>query len=164
MKRTIIEVILVLSLIGASIFAFLKYKEVTGLKENIKELEQIAKENENLRAQVDESNASIKGILAKAKMYDAAKVSLSSGIALTDMKLAAENSETVNPDRLLSSGAIRMLIYGSSDQKAIAFFQKALDLVDLSSKLKSVCAAQAGISASGKKISILSECEKLVKK
>ena len=54
---------------------------------------------------------------------------------------------------------IQAPIYGESDQKALDAFEKALEMVDLKSKLKAVCAAQAGIAASGKDIDILSECQ-----
>ena len=51
-----------------------------------------------------------------------------------------------------------MIINGENDPLAIASFEKALELVDLKTKLNAVCAAQNGLSASGRDIKVLSEC------
>ena len=51
-----------------------------------------------------------------------------------------------------------MLIKGTGDPDALNSFQKALELVEWSKHLKMMCAAQIGIAASGKQISVLEEC------
>ena len=50
-----------------------------------------------------------------------------------------------------------MIINGENDPLANSF-EKALELVDLKTKLNAVCAAQNGLSASGRDIKVLSEC------
>jgi len=51
------------------------------------------------------------------------------------------------------------LIKGKEDPEVEAAFQKALELADWSSRLKAVCAAQAGLSAAGKEVKMLTECK-----
>ena len=82
-----------------------------------------------------------------------AKIALKSGIAINDINAASEatGSEMIS-ERHLAIGAISMIINGENDPLAIASFEKALELVDLKTKLNAVCAAQNGLSASGRDI------------
>ena len=61
----------------------------------------------------------------------------------------------------MAIGALRLLVKGKDDPSTAAAFEKALDMVQWNSKLKSVCAAQAGMAASGKNIGMLSDCSRL---
>ncbi len=177
MKRIIAETILALVLVGVAIYGYIQHNEITKLEKELVQVQEFQEESEKLQQQLSDSAVELTDLRVKAQILQATRVALSSGIALSDIEAAAQaeqeaqaaNTEgdtspssgtpsEMNPDRLLAVGALRMLIFGQSDQKALASFQKALEMVDLKSKLKAVCAAQAGIAASGRPVSILSEC------
>ena len=182
MKRIILEVVLGLTAIGLGIFCFLQFGSISELKKQLGEVAQYQEESIKLKQQVQDNAGELNQLRVKGRILDASRYALASGIALKDIQAAADavdaaavplnpqpaedgapqqkpGSKGMNADRLLATGALRMLIYGESDQKALDAFEKALEMVDLKSKLKAVCAAQAGIAASGKDIDILSECQ-----
>jgi hypothetical protein len=86
---------------------------------------------------------------------------LSGGQALLDIEAAAGKAKVESPERYLAIGALRLLVKGKDDPSTVAAFEKALDMVQWNSKLKSVCAAQAGMAASGKNVGMLSDCSRL---
>ena len=175
MKRIILEVVLGILVVTFGIFGFMQMSKVSSLEKQLNDVAQLQEETNKLKEELAGSASELEMLRVKGRILEAIRSALSSGIALKDIQAAAtaeaaslsENSEEgttansdngMNPDRLLAIGALRMLIYGETDQKALSSFEKALDMVDLRSKLKAVCAAQAGIAASGKQINILSEC------
>ena len=185
MKRIILEVVLGLIAVGLGIFCFLQFGNISELKKQLGEVAQFQEESNKLKQELQDNAVELNQLRVKGRILDASRYALSSGIALIDIQAAADavdaldvaaaplnsppvedgapqqkaKSKGMNADRLLATGALRMLIYGESDQKALDAFEKALEMVDLKSKLKAVCAAQAGIAASGKDIDILSECQ-----
>ena len=178
LKRIILEVILGLCVLGLGAFSFFQFSKISELKEELAQVVQFQEESKKLKEELASNAQELADLRIKGGILDASKAALASGVALRDIQAAAtaesaasteeeigESSENsrmssdgMTPDRLLATGALRMLIYGETDQKALTAFEKALEIVDLQSKLKAVCAAQAGIVASGKQINVLSEC------
>ena len=176
MKRIILEVVLGVLMVAFGAYGFMQMTEVSELEKELNDVAQLQEETNKLKEELAGSASELETLRVKGRILEAIRSALSSGIALKDIEAAAKaevssQSESpegspmpavggggMNPDRLLAIGALRMLIYGETDQKALSSFEKALDMVDLRSKLKAVCAAQAGIAASGKQINILSEC------
>ncbi len=182
MKRVILEVVLGLFVAGLGVFCYLQISKISDLEKQLSEVAQFQDESNKLKQELASNVSELEQLRIKGKLLDATRSALSSGIALRDIQAAAdaessevaalgtENAESggtgqgggigMNPERLLATGALRMLIYGETDPKALSAFTKALEMVDLKSKLKAVCAAQAGIAASGKQINMLSECSR----
>ena len=112
-----------------------------------------------LTAERDAAQQRIPDLLQKEALLDAAKVALSSGQVLQDLEAMNKAAKTPSADRYLALGALRLLIKGKEDPEVEAAFQKALELADWSSRLRAVCAAQAGLSAAGKEVKMLTECK-----
>jgi carbonic anhydrase len=55
-------------------------------------------------------------------------------------------------------GALRLLTKGAEDPETISAFQKALEMAEWSSRLKSICAAQNALAAAGQKVKVLADC------
>lgn len=127
-----------------------------------------AKQIEGLTAQVtaltaerNALNEKLAPISQKAADYDAARAALASGVALQDLEAAARTANPPSADRMLAIGAMRMLMRGKEDPEARNAFQKALELADWTSRLRAVCAAQAGLRAVGQNVTPLKDCETL---
>jgi carbonic anhydrase len=54
-----------------------------------------------------------------------------------------------------------MLTKGSEDPETVEAYQKALAMGDLSTRLKSICAAQKALVTAGQKVKVLSECSEM---
>jgi len=97
-------------------------------------------------------------LLMKERQLEAAKAALASSSLLADLESAVTKTAAPAAEQQLAVGGLRMLIKGTDDPDTLIAFQKALELVEWSKHLKMLCAAQKGIAASGKQISILDEC------
>ncbi len=158
--RLIIEVFLFASLAGAGVFIYLQMGEIETLENNLA----LAKSSDTSSSSSNPDTNQIKLIdelTEKSKEYDAVKSALSGGQALLDIESAASKAKVESPERYLAIGALRLLVKGKDDPSTAAAFEKALDMVQWNSKLKSVCAAQAGMAATGKSVGMLSDCSRL---
>ena len=79
---------------------------------------------------------------------------------LQDLETILKAQQAQTPERILSLGALRLVVKGKNDPSTTEAYDRALQMVDIDNKLASICAAQAGMMAAGKKIELLSECRK----
>jgi hypothetical protein len=158
--RLIAEIFLFGSLIGSGVFIYLQTNEIESLEDDLAAKKSIVG-NSPTSVQDSKQAKLIAELTKKSKEYDAVKTALSGGQALLDIEAAAAKAKVESPERYLAIGALRLLVKGKDDPSTVAAFEKALDMVQWNSKLKSVCAAQAGMAASGKNVGMLSDCSRL---
>ena len=158
--RLIAEIFLFGSLIGSGVFIYLQMNEIESLEDDLSAKKSIVG-NSATSVQDSKQAKLIAELTEKSKEYDAVKTALSGGQALLDIEAAAAKAKVESPERYLAIGALRLLVKGKDDPSTVAAFEKALDMVQWNSKLKSVCAAQAGMAASGKNVGMLSDCSRL---
>jgi len=123
-------------------------------------LTSVSNELEAGRAAVESMTERMQGLQRKANELDAVRAALASGVALEDIEAAAR-TRPPSAERALAQGAVRMLTKGSTDTEARQLFEKALELVEWNARLKSLCAAQAGLIAAGQKLEMLGDCRTL---
>ena len=166
MKRLILEIILGVLVLALSVTTYIFFSKSKLVSSKEQEVVNLNLESDKLKSQISELTNKISESSSKIDDYNkllsiisTAKIALKSGIAINDINAASEatGSEMIS-ERHLAIGAISMIINGENDPLAIASFEKALELVDLKTKLNAVCAAQNGLSASGRDIKVLSEC------
>tara|TARA_B100001094_G_C18012523_1_gene710830 strand:+ start:55 stop:669 length:615 start_codon:yes stop_codon:yes gene_type:complete len=158
--RLVVEILLFGSLIGSGVFIYLQMSQIESLEDDLAGKESMSS-NSVASSQNSQQAKIIDELTKKSKEYDAVKTALSGGQALLDIEAAAAKAKVESPERYLAIGALRLLVKGKDDPSTAAAFEKALDMVQWNSKLKSVCAAQAGMAASGKNVGMLSDCSRL---
>ncbi len=158
--RLIFEAVLFALLAGASVFIYLQMDEIEALENSIAATQEKQNSQSASNSNSDQSRLIIE-LKQKSKEYDAIKSALSGGQALLDIENAASKAKIDSPERFLAIGALRLLVKGKDDPSTVAAFEKALEMVEWNSKLRSVCAAQAGMAASGKDVGMLSDCSRL---
>lgn len=124
------------------------------------ELTSVSNELEASRAAIESMSERMQGLQRKSNEFDAVRAALASGVALEDIEAAARGRPP-SAERMLAQGAIRMLTKGSTDSEVKQLFEKALELVEWNARLRSVCAAQAGLIAAGQKMEMLADCRTL---
>lgn len=124
------------------------------------ELTSVSNELEASRAAIESMSERMQGLQRKSNELDAVRAALASGVALEDIEAAARGRPP-SAERMLAQGAIRMLTKGSTDTEVKQLFEKALELVEWNARLRSVCAAQAGLIAAGQKMEMLADCRTL---
>jgi hypothetical protein len=124
------------------------------------ELTSVSNELEASRAAIESMSERMQGLQRKSNELDAVRAALASGVALEDIEAAARGRPP-SAERMLAQGAIRMLTKGSTDNEVKQLFEKALELVEWNARLRSVCAAQAGLIAAGQKMEMLADCRTL---
>ena len=129
------------------------------------QLDDLQKTSASLREKLAASDAQTQSVqqrmpelLLKERQLHAAQAALDNGSILADLESAVTKTAASPTEQQLALGGLRMLIKGTGDPDALNSFQKALELVEWSKHLKMMCAAQIGIAASGKQISVLEEC------
>jgi septal ring factor EnvC (AmiA/AmiB activator) len=166
MKRLILEIILGVLVLTLSVTTYIFFSKSKLVSSKEQEVVNLNLESDKLKSQINELTNKISESSSQLDDYNkllsvisTAKIALKSGIAINDINAASEatGSDMIS-ERHLAIGAISMIINGENDPLAIASFEKALELVDLKTKLNAVCAAQNGLSASGRDIKVLSEC------
>jgi hypothetical protein len=97
----------------------------------------------------------------QAAELEAIRSALASGVILADLSTALKGPGGVTAERLLALGASRLLIHGREDEEARRAFDQALEMMQWDSRLRSVCAAQAGLASAGRPIIPLADCKRL---
>ena len=97
----------------------------------------------------------------QAAELEAIRSALASGVILGDLSTALKAPGGVTAERLLALGASRLLIHGREDEEARRAFDQALEMMQWDSRLRSVCAAQAGLASAGRPIIPLADCKRL---
>jgi len=161
--RLIIEIVMGLLLAGALAFGYWSYtgknhvmSELTeaseGATEAQEELEKLTKELEEAKEKLEEYEPA-------AQQMMAVKESFSNGIVLQDYEAFIKAQKgPVTSERQLGLGALRLLTKGAEDPDTVSAFQKALEMAEWSSRVKSICAAQNALAAAGQKVKVLADC------
>jgi type II secretory pathway pseudopilin PulG len=159
-KMIIVVVVLVLIAGGAGGFAFMQYSSASQAQAELEKLQEIQQKFDALVKESESQQASIASLIEKAQQFDAVKEALSNGVLLQDLEAILKAQPAQTPERILSLGALRLIVKGKNDPSTTEAYDRALQMVDIDNKLASICAAQAGMMAAGKKIELLSECRK----
>jgi carbonic anhydrase len=159
-KMIIVVVVLVLIAGGAGGFAFMQYSSASQAQAELEKLQEIQQKFDALVKESESQQASIASLIEKAQQFDAVKEALSNGVLLQDLETILKAQQAQTPERILSLGALRLVVKGKNDPSTTEAYDRALQMVDIDNKLASICAAQAGMMAAGKKIELLSECRK----
>lgn len=161
--RLIIEIVMGLLLAGALAFGYWSYsgknhvmselsEASEGATEAQEELEKLTKELEEAKGHLEEAEPA-------AKQLAAVKDSFNNGVVLQDYEAFIKAQKgPVTSERQLGLGALRLLTKGAEDPETISAFQKALEMAEWSSRLKSICAAQNALAAAGQKVKVLADC------
>ena len=157
--RLTIEILLGAAVVGSGTFIYLQMTEISELEA------QVAKAcTSSVKRPSSDSSLSpirLEQLIAKEKELEAVKSALSNGLALSDVENAAKNAKNESPERYLAIGALRLLVKGKEDPETAKAFEKALEMNQWTERLKSVCAAQAGMVASGLQVDVLRDCDRI---
>ena len=161
--RLILEILMGLLLAGAVTVAYWSYSgkshvmgELTeaseGMEEAQQELDKTAKELKEAQEKVAEYEPA-------AKQMAAMKEAFSNGVVLQDYEafIKAQKSPIIS-ERQLGLGALRLMTKGPDDPDTVSAFEKALEMAEWTSRLKSICAAQNALAAAGQKVKVLADC------
>ncbi len=162
MRNKIIIIIIALICLGAGGYGGLMYPKVQALEQESIDLKQQLADAEAkvsaLETEKSSGQQKFEELLTKEMELDAAKSALANGVALKDFEAMVGTSKNASVEHLLAIGALRMLTKGRNDPETLAAFQTALEKVEWAARLKSMCAAQSGIAATGNPIRILADC------
>ena len=157
--RLIVEILLGATVVGSGTFIYLQMTEISELEVQVAKLS--ASSTKRSPADSNLSPIRLEQLIAKEKELEAVKSALSNGLALSDVENAAKNAKNESPERYLAIGALRLLVKGKEDPETAKAFEKALEMNQWTERLKSVCAAQAGMVASGLKVDVLRDCDRI---
>ena len=161
--RLIIEFVMALLLAGALAFGYWSdsgknhvMHELTDASEGMTEAQA---ELEKLTKELDEAKEKLEEYEPAAQQLSAVKESFSNGVVLQDYEAFIKAQKVpVTSERQLGLGALRLLTKGADDPETVSAFQKALEMAEWTSRLKSICAAQNALVAAGQKIKVLADC------
>ena len=157
--RLIVEILLGAAVVGSGTFIYLQMIEISELEVQVGKLSA-----SSVKRSPSDSTLSpirLEQLIAKEKELEAVKSALSNGLALSDVENAAKNAKNESPERYLAIGALRLLVKGKEDPETAKAFEKALEMNQWTERLKSVCAAQAGMVASGLQVDVLRDCDRI---
>ena len=161
--RLIIEIVMGLLLAGAVAFGYWSYtgknhimSELTEASEGVSEAQA---ELDKLTKELEEAKEKLEEYEPAAQQMMAVKESFANGVVLADYEafIKAQKGPTTS-ERQLGLGALRLLTKGAEDPDTVSAFQKALEMAEWSSRLKSICAAQNALAAAGQKVKVLADC------
>ena len=161
--RLIFEILLGLLLAGAVTVAYWSYSgkshvmgELTEASEGMEEAQQ---ELDKVSKELKEAKEKLEELEPAAKQMVALKDAFSNGVVLQDYEafIKAQKGPIIS-ERQLGLGALRMLTKGAEDPDTVSAFEKALEMAEWTSRLKSICAAQNALAAAGQKVKVLADC------
>jgi carbonic anhydrase len=122
------------------------------MEEAQQELDKTAKELKEAQEKVAEFEPA-------AKQMAAMKEAFSNGVVLQDYEafIKAQKGPIIS-ERQLGLGALRLMTKGADDPDTVSAFEKALEMAEWTSRLKSICAAQNALAAAGQKVKVLADC------
>ena len=157
--RLTIEILLGAAVVGSGTFIYLQMTEISELEAQVSRLATSPVKRPSSDSSL--SPVRLEQLIAKEKELEAVKSALSNGLALSDVENAAKNAKNQSPERYLAIGALRLLVKGKEDPETAKAFEKALEMNQWTERLKSVCAAQAGMVASGLQVDVLRDCDRI---
>ena len=124
MKRTIIEVILALALVGAGAFGWTNFKgnqkatgQLTELKAASEEAAKAATDKEAAVKAAEEEMTALRAEMAplegQAQQLAAVKAAMANGATLADLEAAYKSQKNLSAERQVGLGALRMLTKGA---------------------------------------------------
>ena len=161
--RLIIEIVMGLLLAGALAFGYWSYSGKNHIMSELNEASEGAteaqEELEKLTKELEEAKEHLEEYEPAAKQLAAVKESFANGVVLQDYEafIKAQKGPTTS-ERQLGLGALRLLTKGAEDPETVSAFQKALEMAEWSSRVKSICAAQNALAAAGQKVKVLADC------
>lgn len=163
---TILFLILTGALAGGAYWGYPQYLRLQELEAAAgvmaKEKEKAEQQAATAAGEVEAGAKKIVDLEQKAREYDAAKVALSSGVAITILESAVKTAKVPTAEHYLAIGAVRLLVNGNADKEAAAAYERALKMANWPSSMKLSCAAQAGIAATGRQVEIPSDCARVL--
>ena len=107
-------------------------------------------EVEKLTKELEEAKEKLTELEPAAAQLAALRGSFENGVVLQDYEIFMKSLKgPVTNERQLGLGALRMLTKGAEDPDTVSAFQKALEMAEWSSRVKSICAAQSALAAAG---------------
>jgi len=165
LKKILIRSLLVLGVLAIGAGLWWTGKQVVGhfsqTRQDRDQLRELLRQRELLMKERAAQDARIAALEPKAAELEAIRSALASGVILGDITAAMKAPGGATADRLLAFGAARLLIHGREDEDARRAFDQALEIMQWDSKLRSVCAAQAGLASAGRPIIPLADCKRL---
>ena len=161
--RLILEILMGLLLAGAVTVAYWSY---TGKSHVMGELTEASEGMEEVQQELDKTAKELKEAKEKAEEYEPAakqmaamKEAFSNGVVLQDYEafIKAQKGPIIS-ERQLGLGALRLMTKGPDDPDTVSAFEKALEMAEWTSRLKSICAAQNALAAAGQKVKVLADC------
>ena len=161
--RLIIEVVLGLLLAAALAFGYWSYSGKTHVMHELTDASEVRdeaqEEVEKLTKELEEAKEKITELEPAAAQLSALRGSFENGVVLQDYEIFMKSLKgPVTNERQLGLGALRMLTKGAEDPDTVSAFQKALEMAEWSSRVKSICAAQNALAAAGQKVKVLADC------
>jgi len=145
--RLIVELVMGLLLAGALAFGYWSYTGKTHVMDELTDasegMTEAQGEVEKLTKELEEAKEKLEAAEPAAQQMSAVKESFSNGIVLQDYEAFIKAQKgPVTSERQLGLGALRLLTKGAEDPETVSAFQKALEMAEWTSRLKSICAAK----------------------
>jgi carbonic anhydrase len=161
--RLIIEIVLGLLLAAALAFGYWSYSGKNSVMHELTDASEVRdeaqEEVEKLTQELEEAKEKLTALEPAAAQLAALRGSFENGVVLQDYEIFIKSLKgPVTNERQLGLGALRMLTKGAEDPDTVSAFQKALEMAEWSSRLKSICAAQNALAAAGQKVKVLADC------
>jgi hypothetical protein len=165
MKSIILPGILLLIIVVGGFFGYKYYAAYNGLESVVTKLradaEKSKKDATELSLQLAKQTPRFNELEEKERQWDVVKVALASGVALTIVDDAVKSAKNPTPDHYLAMGAIRLVVKGKEDAEIKVAFQKAMQMSNWPTAMKSTCAAQSGMAALGNMVEMPVDCKKI---
>jgi carbonic anhydrase len=161
--RLVLEIVLGLLLAGAAAFAYMNYSAkahvVQELSEASEGIGEAKEELEKLTKELEEAKEQLKEMEPPLTEFASVKDAFSNGVVLEeyDAYIKAQKGPMTS-ERQLGLAALRLLTNGVKDPDTISAFEKSLEMAEVASRLKTICAAQSALVAAGKNVKVLADC------
>jgi len=153
--------VLLVAALGLAYWSFAGKKHVVhDLAELTEQLEEAQESLEKAMEEVQASKEKIDRLEFQQHEADAIKSAFANGVVLQDIEALYKAQKSLTTERQVGLAAMRLLTKGAEDPETVEAFQKSLEMAEWSSRLQTVCAAQNALLAAGKKVEILSECQR----
>ena len=164
MKRTLLDLLLVIALGAAAALGWMRYQAGTGAAAQVAELTPQTAGAVTKLAETEKALEALQAELAplreQAAQLAAYKSAFANGETLRDLDAAYKKEKAeLSPERQLGLGMVRLLSKGGSDPAAVEAFKKALDTADWGTRKNVICAAQNALASAGQKVDVLSSCK-----
>ena len=166
--RIALEVLLAVLLVAALGLAYWSFAgkkhvahDLAGLSGQLEEAqESLEKAKEEAKEEAEAFKEKMERLEFQLHETDAIKSAFANGVVLQDIETLYKAQKSLTTERQVGLAAMRLLTKGAEDPGTVEAFQKSLEMAEWSSRLQTVCAAQNALVAAGKKVEMLSECQR----